>query len=216
MKYGLPILLLIFSLNVLSQDQDSVILLKGRYITSLNGSIKSQNINSAFGQVSESQKITEYTIGTKSGFFIQDHWVLGLDFSLGKSASNATQFNFSSETLLLGLWSRYYFLSYYNGSLFADLTPFYSVVYQESSFNTPGYQFSEELEGKGFGLEPAIGFTYLINRNVGFGMSVSYQFGWINAVRKDLIIPVEVSEDYNFSQLKFNFSFQVYLDQFFF
>ncbi len=215
MKYLLGFILLI-SLHGLAQDQDSVILVKGRYITGLNGSISSQSVNGNIlgGQVA--RKVNEYSIGTQSGYFIKDGWTLGMEFSLGKTEFRNPDLHVSAENVSIGIWSRYYFMRYYNGALFADLTPFYTVINEINEIETTNFVFAEELHGKGYGIRPAIGFTYLINKNVGFGMSVAYQFGHVYADRTNLILETVTKEDYEFSQLNFNFSFQVYLDQFFF
>lgn len=206
---------LIGSHKGLAQKPDTTVLHQGRYITGLNGSISGQNV---FGSNSsgQNQKINEYTIGTQSGYFIRNKWVLGGDFNLTKSATNSNEFNYSSESLRLGVWSRYYLITYDKGALFADLTPFYTVVNQITEINVPNFQSSEELKGSGFGLEPSFGFAYLINRNVGFGMSTSYQFGQVYATKQNYILNQETEDSYNFSRLIFRFSFQIYLDQFFF
>lgn len=213
--------IIIFLLSLLgvyhgfSQKPDTTILHQGRYITGLNGSISGQNV---FGTNSsgQNQKINEYTIGTQSGYFFRNKWVLGGDFNLTKSATISAEFNYSSESLRLGFWSRYYLITYDKGALFADLTPFYTVVNQTTEINVPSFHSSEELKGSGFGLEPSIGFAYLINRNVGFGMATSYQFGKVFATKQDYILNQETEDSYNFSRLIFRFSFQIYLDQFFF
>jgi hypothetical protein len=216
MKHFACIVLLLSSISLFSQERDSTILIKGRYITGLSGSISSQSVNGNIlgGQVT--RKVNEYIIGTKSGYFIQDGWTLGLDFTLSKSEFKNPELHVSSEKLSLGLWSRYYFMRYYNGALYAELTPFYTVINELNDIQTANFVFAQELHGRGYGIKPAFGFAYLINKNVGFGMSVSYQIGRIYADRTDLILETISKEDYEFSQLNFNFSFQIYLDQFFF
>lgn len=216
MKHFIGLVLLLCTIPLLAQDRDSTILIKGRYITGLNGSISSQSVNGNLlgGQVN--RKVNEYIIGTKSGYFIRDGWTLGLDFTLSKSEFKNPELHVSAEGLSLGLWSRYYFTRFYNGALYAELTPFYTVINELNDIQTTNFVFSEELHGRGYGIKPAFGFVYLINKNVGFGMSVSYQIGRIYAERTDLILETISKEDYEFSQLNFNFNFQIYLDQFFF
>jgi len=199
-----------------AQLQDTTTLAKGRYITTLYGNFRSQLSDVNTGGSTERVRTTGYEIGTKSGFFIGDAWAFGLDFSLSKEEYSNINLKASSEELIAGLWTRWYFVQAGKGALFADLTAFYTAVNNPLIINTPSLLFHEELDGAGFGIEPGIGFAYVINRNVGFGMSVSYRGAKIAADRKDVLQNISVSETYTTGQLQFSFNFQVYLDQFFF
>ncbi len=216
MRSFLLIAIFFFSSLCQAQVEDSLTLAKGRYITSLFGSIKSQLVEgSSNGSISD-VKANGYTLGTKSGIFIKNTWAIGLHFSLSKSGYSDANAGFITEELLIGLWNRWYFVKFDQAALFVDLTPYYTTVHEQSVIDVTGFQFDEELHGRGFGFEPGLGFTYFINRNVGFGMIVSYQTAFVYADRKDIILNTSVSETYNSSQLTFSFSFQVYLDKFFF
>lgn len=216
MRLFFLIAIFFFSSLCNAQVQDSLTLGKGRYITSLFGSIKSQLVEgSSNGSISDF-KTNGYTLGTKSGIFIKNAWAIGLHFSLSKAEKSDVNAGFISEELLIGLWNRWYFVQFDQAALFVDLTPYYTTVHNHNIIDVSGFQFDEELHGRGFGFEPGLGFTYFVNRNVGFGMIVSYPTARVYADRKDLILNTSVSETYSSSQLAFSFSFQVYLDKFFF
>lgn len=208
-------LLLLIPIIVHSQVQDSLVFSKNRMITSLFGSISNQKVNIA----SEGSVNTiGYTLGTKSGIFIKDNWALGLNFSLSKSDYKNTDVNFESENLLLGLWSRLYFAQKGGAVLFAELTPFYTAVNRQNTiFDNGGTLITdEEALGAGFGLQPGFGFTYIIDRNVGFGIALSYSMARLEINTVDKILENSVTDNFDVFELQFSFNFQIYLDQFFF
>jgi hypothetical protein len=83
-----------------------LIFAKGRLMTSLYGSLSNQEVNSASGA---SLKTIGYTIGTKSGSFIKNNWVFGLNFALSRTDFSNADIDIDYEDLLLGLWTRLYF-----------------------------------------------------------------------------------------------------------
>lgn len=99
MNYKLKISILFLSvfacyLNGHTQNPDTTVLLKGRYITGLSGNITGQDVFGNNSTTGQNQKLNEYRIGTQSGYFIENKWVIGADFSLSKSASSSNQFDF--------------------------------------------------------------------------------------------------------------------------
>lgn len=205
-----------FHTNGYAQNTDTLIFAKGRYLTSLYGSIGSEKATLVNGN-STQLKSTKNTIGTQSGVFIKNNWVLGVNFALAKEEVTNSDVNVAAEELILGFWNRLYFGKKGNGALFADLTPYFTAIDRQSKVTSGGViTENESLHGTGFGIEPALGFTYIINKNVGFGMSTSFRLARIFATRENLLTNVSVNEMYNLNQLQFNFNFQVYLDQFFF
>lgn len=199
----------------LAQETDSLIFDKGRVLTSLYGNISNQYVDVNSGG---SVKTTGYRIGTQSGVFLKKNWALGLNFSLSKSNFDKANMQLDNEELLLGLWSRFYFAENGAAALYAELTPHYTSVYNQNNFrNSDGELiFDEEVFGKGFGIIPGIGFTYIISKNVGFGMSLSYTASKVFLDKTESILQSDQSDTFTISELQFNFSFQVYLDQFFF
>lgn len=208
-------LFLLFSLLGNAQGGDTLTFAKDRMLTSLFGSISNQQVDIASGGTVST---IGYTLGTKSGIFIKNNWALGLHFSLSKSDFTNTDISVDSENLLLGLWSRFYFSQKGAAILYAELTPFYTAIHRQNTIFDAGSAIlvDEVVSGAGFGLLPGFGFTYIINRNVGFGMTLSYSMARLNMDIEDQILNNTVSDTYNVSQLQFSFDFQIYLDQFFF
>jgi len=198
-----------------AQDADTLTFAKGRMMTSLYGSLSNQQVNIASGG---SLKTTGYTIGTKSGSFIKNNWILGVNFALSRTDFNNNDIDIDYEDLLLGLWTRLYFAQKGSAALYAELTPFYAGIHRQTilSDNNGVVVSNKEISGSGIGVMPGFGFTYILNRNVGFGMTVAVPLAWLNVDTEDLLLKTNVSDTYNSVELQFNFNFQIYLDQFFF
>lgn len=200
-----------------AQENDTTkTLSKGRIFSSLYGTLTNQRAEIS---TVESVVTNGYTLGTKSGKFLNDNWVFGVNFSLSKSEINNEFASIDNEELLLGLWSRFYFGKRGDAALYAEITPNYTAIFKENKvgdFANNNLILNEEVSGAGFGVIPGIGFTYLINKNVGFGMTLAYSMAWLNVDKHDFILDTKVSQSYNINGMKFSFNFEVYLDQFFF
>jgi hypothetical protein len=207
--------LLLGTFSSYAQQEDSLVFSKGRFLTGLYGTLSNQTNDVTSGG---SVNITGYEVGTKSGRFLKDNWALGLNFSLSKSEYAAQSISIASEDLLIGLWSRLYFAHKGSAALYAEITPYYTAIHRKSSIGDDqgGVVANEEVFGSGFGVTPGFGFTYIINQNVGFGMTLSYPLARIYVDTEDLILNNTVSDTYNTTELQFSFNFQIYLDQFFF
>ncbi len=205
------------SFTVSAQEGDTVkTLSKGRIFTSLYGTLTNQT-----AEISATESIVTngYTLGTKSGKFLNDNWVFGLNFSLSKSELENNFASLDNEELLLGLWTRFYFGQRGDAALYAEITPNYTSIFRENvvqDIANGNLVLSEEVSGAGFGLIPGIGFTYLINKNVGFGMTLAYSMAWLDVDTQDFILNQTISDSYFIRGMKFSFNFEVYLDQFFF
>ena len=209
-------ILIFISINANGQENDSTkTLSKGRIFSSLYGTLTNHQ-----AEVSgESLTSNGYTLGTKSGKFLKDNWVLGMNFSISKSEVNNQFASLDNEDLLLGIWTRFYFGQRGDASLYAEITPNYTAIFRENAvidITTSTLIIDQEVSGAGFGLIPGIGFTYLINKNVGFGMTLSYSLAWLKVDTKDFLLNNTVSHSYNLTGMQFSFNFEVYLDQFFF
>ncbi len=206
---------LVFTYTSEAQEHDSMVFAKGRVLSSLYG-----NISNQYADVSsrESIKTTGYRIGTKSGVFLKDNWTLGINFSLSRTDFERSNIKLDSEDFLIGLWSRLYFAKNGNSSLYAEITPHYTSIYNANIIqdHQGAIISNEDVYGKGYGIIPGLGFTYIISKNVGFGMSLSYTASKIFLDRTNLALLTKNSDTYNVSELQFNFNFQIYLDQFFF
>lgn len=211
----LLIVLLLITFFGHAQESDTLTFAKNRVLTSLFGSISNQQVDITSGG---SVKTTGYTIGTKSGIFIKNNWALGLNFSLSKSEFKNINATMESENLLLGLWSRLYFAKKGSAALYVELTPYYTAINRRNLIfdNEGAILVNEEVSGTGFGLLPGFGFTYIINRNVGFGVTLAYSLASLNVNIEDKLLNNTVSDIYNISQIQFSFNFQIYLNQFFF
>jgi len=206
-------LLLVFRTE--AQTQDSTVFSKGRVLSNLYGNISNQYVDVSSGG---SIKTTGYRIGTKSGVFVKDNWALGLNFSLAKNDFEKSNIKLDSEDFLIGIWSRLYFANKGAAALYAELTPHYTAIYNNNTIKDDNGTIlsNEDIFGRGYGIIPGLGFTYIINQNVGFGMSLSYATSKIHLDSKDTILFSKESDTYSVSELQFNFNFQIYLDQFFF
>jgi hypothetical protein len=147
------------------------------------------------------------------------NWVLGLNLSLGNEEYENLSGFFDFEDFSVGPWTRYYFGEGTAGSgiMFAELTPYWSSIYQ--SFTPDSVQnsaLSEVVTGRGFGIEPGIGFTYLINRNVGFSLMVSYRYSRIAVDIESSSTASSGRSHVTIREPRFAFQFQIYLDKFFF
>lgn len=198
-----------------AQNEDSLTFAKGRMMTSLYGSLSNQQINIVSGG---SLKTTGYTIGTKSGSFIKNNWVLGINFALSRTDFSNADIDVDYEDLLLGLWTRLYFAQKGGAALYAELTPYYASIHRQTILrdNSGSEVSNKEADGSGIGLMPGFGFTYIINRNVGFGMMVAVPLTRLKVDTEDLLLRTTVSDTFNSVEIQFNFNFQIYLDQFFF
>jgi hypothetical protein len=209
-------LVLIIGLPSNAQQADTLIFAKGRVITSLFGSLSNKitDINGA----EENNITTSYTVGTKSGVFMADKWAMGVNFSLSRSDFATPTFVLESENLVIGYWNRYYFLALESAALHAEITPYYTAIHQQSQIMDPtGVPLSNRvLSGNGYGIAPGVGFTYILNRNVGFGINLVYSWTQIRANTEDVLIKSVTTDVYTDNQLEFGFNFQIYIDQFFF
>lgn len=198
-----------------AQDTDSLMFENGRILTSLYGNISNQYVDVKSGG---SIKTTGYRIGTQSGVFIKNNWALGVNFGLSKLDFNRPKLEFENEELLLGLWTRLYFAQSGGASLYAELSPHYSSWYYRNSAqnNENDLIYDEKIFGKGFGVIPGIGFLYIISKNVGFGMSLSYAVSKLYLDKTNFLLESKTPDISVAAELQFNFSFQIYLDQFFF
>lgn len=220
MKYRFLIVIFLCALvsfNSYAQEQykDTLTFSKGRFLTSLYGTLSNQKVDIASG---EEIRTTGYTLGTKSGLFVKNNWALGLNFALSKADVLNAGAAIESEDLLLGLWSRLYFAQKGSAALFAELTPYYTGIHRQTIIrdNNNAIIVNEDITGSGFGVIPGFGFTYIINKNVGFGMTISYPWAKVHTNTEDLLLATTASDTYDVTQLQFSFNFQIYLDQFFF
>ncbi len=207
--------LFFLNISLSAQKQDTTIFEKGRVLTSLVGSVSNQSSALESGSTI---KTTAYSIGTQSGIFLQNKWVLGVNFNLSRSAFDNTSESLISEDLIIGVWSRLYFAEHGATSLYFELTPYYVGVFRKNIFvDSHGNEITNEIAtGKGFGILPGLGLSYNINRNVGFGMTLSYSYAHLQVDIEDKIMNEITPDSYDVTQLQFSFNFQIYIDQFFF
>lgn len=194
---------------------DTTILAKGRFTTSLYGFIESESISQNVNGTTVSLENDGYTIGTQSGYLFHQNMVLGINLWLKRAEASGINYNIKDERLNLGLWYRWYFFNRKDISLYLDFTPFFTSVHQDNLSNNVVVADSEQIKGTGWGVSPAVGFVYFLNRNVGFGMSLDYLYARVNTTRTNLFEQTSTDETLKSSKLRFNFNFQIYLDQFF-
>lgn len=148
-----------------------------------------------------------------------DNWALGLNLSLGKEEYENLNGEVDFEDFSVGPWSRYYFGTGRIGSgvFFAELTPLWISVHQTFTSDTlQSSNYKEVVSGNGFGIEPGAGFTYLINRNVGFSLMVSYRYSKLSVEIEKPGTNFLQTSNLILREPRFTFEFQIYLDNFFF
>ncbi|MBX2841694.1 MAG: hypothetical protein KTR26_07975 [Flammeovirgaceae bacterium] len=187
---------------------------KGRFITGLNGNISS----GAFSTASSNNQKTfdnSYSFGTKSGFFVKNKWAIGGDFKISRSSQNST-LSYSSELLQIGPWTRYYLSGNEYGSLFPEISIFYANSREETKILNGSQNFHETLNTRGGGIEIGAGFTYIIDKKVGFDLVLSYKSILLSGTKEDFITQLQTKESVFTDVISFNFGFSVFIDEFFF
>lgn len=186
---------------------------KGRFITGINGSIRSGQKSRTTINSSQDSKTFDFTLGTQSGVFIRKRLLLGGSLQVSKSNSETSVLKLNEEIFTIGPWTRYYLGKDPKASIFIELNLFFA---RENIDTQSGTITNRELKANGFGGSAGTGFTYVVNNNIAFDLTLAY-----NAIQfygKDYNLLTDTSSKINFSEsfLAVTFGFRIMLNEFFF
>lgn len=194
-----------------TKDSISTPFRKGRWLTSLSGSI-STSTNELRSTNSKSIS-NDYAINLSTGNFFKERWLFGITFQAAKQETKG-DINVVGESFYIGPQFARYFSKTEEGSLFLNVSP--GFVLYRSLANINGItEFQEESEGNGFGTLISLGYSYVIRDLISFNIGFSLQYAWINADTVN-IEGVVGSDNVTLSNISFTFGFGVILDDFFF
>jgi len=205
---------LLFSQNTIPSDPiDSTLtpFRKGRWLTSLSGSISSTS--NELKSTKNKTISNEFGINLSTGKFFKERWLLGLTFQANKQEAKGN-LNNTGEILYIGPQIARYFSKTKDGSLFLNVSPGFVLYRRLSSINEIP-DFRDESDGSGFGTLVSLGYSYVIRDLISFNIGFNLQYGWIDVNTVDINGMMD-SDNITISNVSFTFGFGVILDDFFF
>lgn len=194
-----------------SLDVDLTPFRKGRWLTSLSGSISSTS--NELKSTKDRTISTDFGINLSTGNFFKERWLFGVTFQAGKQETKG-EFNVVGESLYIGPQFARYFSKNKDGSLFLNVSPGF-VLYRSLATINEIPAFREESDGNGFGTLVSLGYSYVIRDLISFNIGFNLQYYWIGADTIDINGEVG-SDNITISNISFTFGFGVILDDFFF
>jgi opacity protein-like surface antigen len=154
-----------------------------------------------------------YVAGTRNGYFLARHFVVGLDFQLSVTSTTTTartgrdtiEFRNYEERLFIGPWLRYYFPISNAWALFPEFSWGFQNRYRTEEVAAGG---ENEDRTSGLSFNIGFGFTYFLSRNVGFDVTGRYSRGRLRGRFTDLRANNDLSD------IGLLIGFQVYLPEF--
>ena len=193
---------------------DSV-LLKGTWLSGLNGYLASTSQNSGLGSGSWGDFINNYNFEIKTGVVHSRRIATGL-FLNAQRISNEGNGTYESDLLGTGIWSRYFIGSMPYGRFYPEISVFYANFHEQRNISFGNFAATESLSGQGVGLKTLIGFMYFVNRNIGLDVNYGAQITEIWGKQIDF----GNNEPYRVTagrvSVIFSFGFVVMLNEFFF
>jgi|GEM_PF-1469504 len=205
---------LLFSQNTIPSDPiDSTLtpFRKGRWLTSLSGSISSTS--NELKSTKNKTISNEFGINLSTGKFFKERWLLGLTFQANKQEAKGN-LNNTGEILYIGPQIARYFSKTKDGSLFLNVSPGFVLYRRLTSINEIP-DFRDESDGSGFGTLVSLGYSYVIRDLISFNIGFNLQYGWIDVNTVDINGMMD-SDNITISNVSFTFGFGVILDDFFF
>lgn len=205
---------LLFSQNTIPSDPiDSTLtpFRKGRWLTSLSGSISSTS--NELKSTKNKTISNEFGINLSTGKFFKERWLLGLTFQANKQEAKGN-LNITGEILYIGPQIARYFSKTKDGSLFLNVSPGFVLYRRLTSINEIP-DFRDESDGSGFGTLVSLGYSYVIRDLISFNIGFNLQYGWIDVNTVDINGMMD-SDNITISNVSFTFGFGVILDDFFF
>ncbi|MFC2148332.1 autotransporter outer membrane beta-barrel domain-containing protein [Bacteroidota bacterium] len=206
---------LVFSQNTVPSDSlDSVItpFRKGRWLTSLSGSISSSSTE--LKSTKDKTISNEFGINLSTGKFFKDRWLFGVTFQGDKKEAKG-DINTVGESLYIGPQFARYFSNSKDGSLYLNVSPGF-VLYRSLATINEIPDFREESEGNGFGTLVSLGYSYVIRDLISFNIGFNLQYAWIGSDTFNETGGMTGTENITISNISFTFGFGVILDDFFF
>ncbi len=152
---------LLFSQNTIPSDPiDSTLtpFRKGRWLTSLSGSISSTS--NELKSTKNKTISNEFGINLSTGKFFKERWLLGLTFQANKQEAKGN-LNNTGEILYIGPQIARYFSKTKDGSLFLNVSPGFVLYRRLASINEIP-DFRDESDGSGFGTLGSLEYSYVI------------------------------------------------------
>lgn len=206
---------LVYSQNTVPSDTVASVLTpfrKGRWLTSLSGSISSSNYE--LKSTKDKTISNEFGINLSTGKFFKDRWFFGVTFQ-GEKQEARGDINTVGESLYLGPQFARYFSNNKDGSLFLNVSPGF-VLYRSLATINEIPDFREESEGNGFGTLVSLGYSYVIRDLISLNIGFNLQYAWIGADTFNETGDMIGTENITISNISFTFGFGVILDDFFF
>ncbi|MGB5203905.1 autotransporter outer membrane beta-barrel domain-containing protein [Eudoraea sp.] len=205
----------IFPQDIVSADSTDATLTpfrKGRWLTSLSGSISSSR--NQLSSTNDKIISNEFGINLSTGKFFKDRWLFGVTFQAIKEEAKG-ELNIVGESLYIGPQFARYFSKNKDGSLFLNVSPGFVLYRSLATINDiPDYR--EESDGDGFGTLISLGYSYVIRDLISFNIGFNLQYYWINADTINETGGAVNTENITISNISFTFGFGVILDDFFF
>ncbi len=148
---------------------------KGRWLTSLSGSISSTS--NELKSTKNKTISNEFGINLSTGKFFKERWLFGVTFQANKQESKGN-LNNTGETLYIGPQIARYFSKTKDGSLFLNVSPGF-VLYRSLATINEIPDFRDESDGNGFGTLVSLGYSYVIRDLISFNIGFNLQYGWI-------------------------------------
>jgi hypothetical protein len=138
---------------------------------------------------------------------------LGGSLQVTKSKSENQALQFNEEVFTIGPWSRYYLGKDPNGSIFIESNMYFA---RENIDSKSGTVINQKLKGNGFGVSLGAGFTYVVNPNIGFDLTLAYNIIQFYATDRNLITDSKDKVNFGENFLTVTFGFRIILNEFFF
>ena len=192
-------------------DSTSTPFRKGRWLTSLSGSISTTS--NELSSTDSKTFANDYGINLSTGNFFKERWLFGVTFQAQKQESKG-DINIVGESFYIGPQFARYFSKTEDGSLFLNVSPGFVLYRSLASINGIN-DFQEESDGSGFGTLVSLGYSYVIRDLISFNIGFNLRYAWVSADTVDIDGMVG-SENVTISNISFTFGFGVILDDFFF
>ncbi len=176
----------------------------------LNGFISSTNTILS-GTLGLSDKFSNtFFYNLRGSYFFKDRLNLGMFAGISRINSEELIIR-ETETFIIGPQSRYYVSKNKEGSLYFELSAFYSRIYDRSAIIDIANSYDLILEGNGFGGSIGLGYTYVINDLVFLEIGFETFITWFNGDTIDQITNSKKQQNFTRYELSFNFGLGILL-----